>query len=139
MNGLIGSITPALPSSVQQPMSIERVAPARQSVDGFDAELFSRLLESQRSAAPAAVTSTPQPTGNGLGDKMLSRMSSMGDDFQKTWQDVADVVSGPDNTLSMQDMLRAQMHLVRVSTEYEVIGKVIGKSTQNVDQMLHMQ
>lgn len=128
-------------AGLTQPTAVQDVAPVKRQYDGVDAERFSRLME-----APSASTPTPQiaPTksvssADGLGDKVLARMSTMGDEFKKTWEQVADVVAGPDNSLSMQDMLKAQMHLVKVATEYEMIGKAIGKSTQNVDQMIRMQ
>lgn len=141
MTDPISAMAPSLPMNITEPLPVSPVAPARQTYDGFDAERFSRLMESPRigTPAPSAVSSAPSPASDGLGDKMLARMSSMGTDFQKSWQNVADVVGGPDKALSMQDMLKAQMHMVKMATEYEVIGKVIGKSTQNIDQMLRMQ
>jgi hypothetical protein len=140
IESLAMSLKPTL-NATTGPKPVEPVRPAPRDSDGFDAEKFSRLMETGNSASPppavAACDSTK--TTECLGDKMLARMSSMGEEFQKTWSEVADVVAGPDNSLSMQDMLRAQMHLVRVAAEYEAIGKAIGKSTQNVDQMLRMQ
>lgn len=134
------SVKPGV-SVLSAPAPVDQIRPAPRAQDGFDAERFSRLMEAQPVHKPSATDTCAPGVGAAdcLGDKMLARISSMGDDFNKTWSEVAEVVAGPENSMSLQDMLKAQLHLVRVAAEYETIGKAIGKSTQNVDQMLRMQ
>lgn len=129
-------------ASVSAPVEqVQQVQPAPRPSDAFDAERFSRLMEAGKTEeAPRIDACAPGDSKSDcLGDKVLTQLSSMSEEFNKTWSEVADVVSGPENSLSLQDMLKAQLHLVRVAAEYETIGKAIGKSTQNVDQMIRMQ
>lgn len=41
--------------------------------------------------------------------------------------------------LNMSDMLSLQMAVIQTSIQYELLGKGIGKTTQNLDQILKTQ
>lgn len=42
-------------------------------------------------------------------------------------------------SLNIQDMLKLQMQLVQTSFQYELVGKAISRSTQNLDQLVRIQ
>jgi type III secretion protein I len=85
-------------------------------------------------AFPAAVA-TERKT---LGDAILSGMQNLSADFQQSWKTVNAALDGGD-LMTMSEMLKLQMGLVQVSIQYDMVGKVISRTTQNIDQLVKMQ
>ena len=79
----------------------------------------------------------PDPNAS-IGDRILSGMQGLSNDVQQSW---ATVKSALDNTSNMTtaDMLKLQMGLTQMSIQYDLVGKAISRSTQNLDQLLKMQ
>ena len=110
------------------------------------AELMSLPAEGTPPAAPTiAAVSTPgpavveeKPKVSTLGDQILGGLQGFSRDYQQAWSTVsATLESGAD--LRMPDMLKLQMGLTQMSIQYELVGKAISRSTQNLDQLVKLQ
>lgn len=118
------------------PMGLAAASPS-------DAERFAQLMQTAPPAA-ATVPATPvapaadAPVQN-VGDRILSGMQSISQDMKQQWSMVSQTLQDAGNNLTMQDMLRLQLHLTQASVQYEVLGKAISKSTQNFDQLVRVQ
>lgn len=85
--------------------------------------------------SPAALADTGSPT---LGNQILSGLRGTVSDFSQKWQNIA---VGLDKTVTqpnIADMLRLQSELVQVSVQYELVGKAVARTTQNIDAMVKM-
>ena len=134
--------------------SLSSAAPMT-TVAGSDVERFRQALLSSASAtAPASLTPAqlnapqrpegelnpgpiPSTTTNTLGEAILNTLQSASTQMQQSWQQAAEVVAGKD--INMADMLQLQMTVVQTSIQYELLGKGISKSTQNLEQILKTQ
>ncbi len=111
--------------------------------DARAAERFAEIMQATPVSAdpaatevlPAAVLPATQQT---MGDKILGGLNSLSTDFQQSWKSVTTMVeSGSMST--MTDMLKLQMNLTQMSIQYDLIGKGISRSTQNVEQLVKIQ
>lgn len=93
------------------------------------------------SVSPTVVQTVPAPldtTAPTLGNQILSSLRSTAADFSQKWQNIA---VGLDKTVTqpnIADMLRVQSELVQVSVQYELVGKAVSRTTQNIDAMVKM-
>ena len=94
-----------------------------------------QLDASQRPVS--ALNQGPSPSSKTLGDAILNTLQTASTEMQQNWQKAAEVVAGKE--LNMADMLQLQMTVVQTSIQYELLGKGISKSTQNLDQILKTQ
>lgn len=91
------------------------------------------------SPATAVIDSGAAATSaNSLGDRILGGLSSASSDFQTSLKTVSSLLEGS-NVMSTTDLLKLQLNLVQVSIQYDLIGKAISRSTQNIDQMVKIQ
>ena len=101
-------------------------------------------VEAKRAAAAQTVQKTDtgnqadgEPEPRSAGEAILNGVRNLSSDFQSTWQSVAHALDG--NQVTMSDMLKLQLTLVQMSVQYEMVGKAISRSTQNIDQLVKMQ
>ena len=88
--------------------------------------------------APASPTSATSPTGNPtMGDAILSGLRSVSADVSSKWNAVSKALDMPN--LQMADMLKLQMTVSQMSVQYDLVGKAISRSTQNIDQLVKLQ
>lgn len=95
---------------------------------------------------PVAAAGAPVPLHDGvlpaaggtLGDMILSGLKSTSADFQDKWASVQRVLEGG-NLTSVSEMIKLQMGVTQMSVQYEVLGKAVSRSTQNIDQLVKMQ
>ena len=73
-----------------------------------------------------------------LGDRILSGMNGVSSDLQGAWKTIASTLE-TDHGLNAQEMLKLQLHLSQVSLQYDLVGKAISRSTQNIDQLVRVQ
>ncbi|MFO1058420.1 MAG: type III secretion system inner rod subunit SctI [Dongiaceae bacterium] len=78
-------------------------------------------------AAPAGGPANP-------GDAILQGLDKMRSSFADGMQRVGEVL-GKDQ-VSAQDLMRAQMELQSISLQNDLMGKVGGKATQSIDQLM---
>lgn len=90
---------------------------------------------------PAATgTASPLPAAENrtLGDNILAGMQNLSTDFQQSWKAVSQALeAGQDMTTA--DMLKLQLGLTQMSVQYDLVGKAISRSTQNLDQLVKLQ
>lgn len=90
----------------------------------------------QAALAPATAAGT---TPGSMGERILSGMNNVSSDFQSAWKSVSTVLDASDKNMNMQDLLKLQLQLVQVSVQYDLVGKAVSRSTQNLDQLLRLQ
>lgn len=94
----------------------------------------------QAALAPAAAGSGVAATTPGsMGERILAGMNNVSSDFQSAWKSVSTVLDASDKNMNMQDLLKLQLQLVQVSVQYDLVGKAVSRSTQNLDQLLRLQ
>ena len=131
--------------------SVDSVANAAKP-DALAAARFSELMRVDTVAAPVTVQpaielvppntaiQTPvAPAQNvSIGDRILSGMQGLSGDMQQSWSTVKNALENSSN-MTTADMLKLQMGLTQMSIQYDLVGKAISRSTQNLDQLLKMQ
>jgi type III secretion protein I len=65
-------------------------------------------------------------------------MQGLSSEFQQSWKTVNAVLDGG-AAMTTYDMLKLQMGLTQMSIQYDLVGKAISRSTQNLDQLVKMQ
>lgn len=85
----------------------------------------------------ASVLVAPAQTAT-MGDQILNGLQNVASELKQSINDVSTALK-PGVDLSVSDLLRAQMGLMQVSVTYELVGKGISKSTQNLDQLVKLQ
>ncbi len=111
-----------------------------------DARAAERFAEIMQAGPVSADSATPDvlpavvsaATSQTMGDKILGGLSSLSTDFQQSWKSVATVVNN-DGMMTTNEMLKLQMNLTQMSVQYDLIGKAISRSTQNVEQLVKIQ
>ena len=101
-------------------------APQEPALNGVSAAL--------QSAFPAAAPDAAPP----LGGQILSGLRGVATDFSDTWKDIAHGLDGMGAQPAISDMLRLQTELLQVSVQYELVGKAVSRSTQNIDTLVRM-
>ncbi|MDK2123493.1 type III secretion system inner rod subunit SctI [Parachitinimonas caeni] len=92
-------------------------------------------------AGPVAttVTETAPPEVKTVGDAILDSLRSVNQDVQSKWGQLQSDLSDPAHMSSITDMLRMQMQLTQMSVQFELVGKAISRSTQNIEQLIKIQ
>lgn len=128
----------ALPPGLAGPVAADQTATAR------FADLMAQPSARVDAATPVHDEVAPVPavaapaSGKSLGDAILGGIRNASADFQDKWASVQSVLDNG-NLTSVSDMLRMQLGLVQMSVQYEVLGKAVSRSTQNIDQLVKMQ
>ena len=119
--------------------------PATAPVDALAGERFNAIMQSGQTPAAVALPASPAspippPTGAEMtmGERILNGLSGLSSDFQKSWQNVNAVLEGSDKA-STADLLKLQLNLTQMSVQYDLVGKVVSRSTQNIDQLVKLQ
>lgn len=73
-----------------------------------------------------------------MGDQILNGLQTVSSELKQSISDVSAALK-PGVDVSVSDLLRVQMGLMQVSVTYELVGKGISKSTQNLDQLVKLQ
>jgi type III secretion protein I len=115
------------------------VGPA--AVDPSATARFSEVMSAQPTAIADAIDKAYPAlpaTGGTLGESILSGLQNLSSDFRASWQAVNTALdAGPSMTTS--ELLKMQMGLTQMSIQYDLVGKAISRSTQNLDQLVKLQ
>lgn len=142
---LLATLPAATPLPATDP--VPSVAPEAANTAYFSslmsAPLAGEPVSAASGAAPpvaaATATSTPPAVqGLTLGETVLRGMQNVSTDLQQSWSKVGQVLDG-NSSLSVSDLLKVQMGLIQTSVQFEFMGKVVGRSTQNLDQLVKLQ
>ena len=122
--------------------SLPAAAPVAQVADPLATARFSEVMNAQPTPVAEAVEAAyPQAIPGErktLGDTILSGMQGLSSEFQQSWKTVNSVLEGG-SAMTTYDMLKLQMGLTQMSIQYDLVGKAISRSTQNLDQLVKMQ
>ena len=128
---------PALPAA----NPVARAEPASLATERFNAMMSAPQEPSLNgvSAALHSAFSAPPPDGVAtLGGQILSSLQGMASDFSGKWKNIAHSLDSMGAQPAISDMLRMQTELLQVSVQYELVGKAVSRSTQNIDTMVRM-
>lgn len=109
------------------------------TADPRDAARFSELLGGADGTAPVAETQAIEgatKASRTMGDNILSGLHNVSTDLQKTWSALSDSLNGK---MTASKMLQVQMGLAHVTLQYELVSKIVARSTQNIDQLVKLQ
>lgn len=84
----------------------------------------------------SGMTSVTEPSG--LGNKILEGLQSVSSDYSKKWRNIKTDVDEMARQPSAAAMLSVQLGVLEASVLYELVGKGITRSTQNIDTMVRM-
>ena len=114
-----------------------RMAPADASATARFAEMMAPQPTPLSEALVQAYPPIPA-TGGTMGESILSGMKNLSADFRQSWSAVnAALDAGP--SITTTQMLKLQMGLTQLSIQYDLVGKAISRSTQNLDQLIKLQ
>lgn len=74
-----------------------------------------------------------------LGDQVLQGLQKVQGEFQGHLQAVGRMLEPGAPAPGVPELLRLQLAMAQVAVQVEVVGKAIGRSTQNLDQLVRMQ
>lgn len=148
MDPISSSIAALAPST---PALTAPVSVAPQGADHLAAARFAAIMAqptpvaaaahtvAQTAAQPAPADAIAGPAApHSMGERILTGMQGVSSDFQAAWKSVSATLDG-NPAIGMQDMLKLQMQLVQVSVQYDLVGKAVTRSTQNIDQLVRLQ
>lgn len=131
-------------------LSSVRIDPALSAVpvaaapDAAAVQRFAALMQPPAPEAVAAAVGTASVQAAAIapqsfGDRVLSGMQSVSNDFRESWTRAAGTLEPDGAAMSMQQMMSLQLHLTQASVQYDLMGKAISRSTQNFDQLVRVQ
>jgi len=133
------------------------MGPARVDPGERAAEQFSALMNAPDKAAQAqAMTETGPVTGvqaalqaafapgaaaapATMGSQILQSLQATAGDFSSKWNNISTSLEQVAARPTVADMLRLQTDMLQVAVQYELVGKGVSRTTQNVDSMVKMQ
>ncbi|MDH5857333.1 type III secretion system inner rod subunit SctI [Lampropedia aestuarii] len=133
-SAMMGVVTPSS-APAQTKVKLDEVAATR----------FAALMQAPSGADNAAavnatseVASTTSTTPATWGDRILSGMQGVSSDFHGQWDSVRQALASP-RAIEPREMLQLQMQMHHMSIQSELVGKLVSRSTQNIDQLVRLQ
>ena len=123
-------------------LTLDDPAPSPGGLDASAAARFAEIMDrpdAVAGGAPAAAVDGTQAVTRTMGDNILNGLQHMSTEMQQTWTSVGGALDGAGNKLGMHDLLRMQLGLSQMSIQYELVGKAVSRSTQNIDQLVKLQ
>lgn len=142
----IAALSAVLTTPVSAP--VEPTAPSRLVTESFNAMMAAPEAgvagtgPSAAAAGPAGLVASapalPPDAAPTLGNHILSSLRASAGEFSEKWQGIASGLDSMGTQPHMADLLRLQTNLVQASVQYELVGKAVSRSTQNVDALVRM-
>lgn len=120
-----------------------------EDVARFEAALTAPPAETGPATAQAAVVGELQPAPptqmaaltapTSLGEAILDGISRVRDTFDGTVTSIRHLLDTTTSEMTIRDMLSIQMQIATLTIQQDLMGKIVGKATQNVDQLLKAQ
>lgn len=119
---------------------------APEEANASDATRFREALGGGAQAAPVEAAAEPpavepggvMPASASPGDSILQSLQKMRSDYREATGKVESSTRADGNP-SVQDLLRTQMELNRVSMQVDLTAKVVGKATQGIETLVKSQ
>jgi hypothetical protein len=105
----------------------------------FSDLVANRIEPLQAAANPAVVPTNTAIDTKSMGDVLLKRLDTVGNNFTKNIQRTHQILDTLPSDLRIQDMLRLQLEMASISLEVELVGKGVQKAVQHVDQLTKLQ
>jgi len=125
---LAGAAMPAAPS----PENVARFNAAM----GDDAGWLDGAVPGSPFSGTAPGPAGPSPL-NGLGDRLVNGLDQASNEYLDLKNSIGGKPGGAEP--SLVEMLRMQATVIQATVTFELAGKVISRSTQNVDQLTRIQ
>lgn len=118
-----------------------RAEPQSLAMERFNA-IMNGVSEGAATGVAAGVagvsTALAAPVSPTLGSQILSGLNGVAGDVSDKWKGIAQSLDGLAKHATVSDMLRVQTELLQVSIQYELVGKAVARSTQNIDTLVRM-
>lgn len=111
-------------------------------------ERFAQLMAAPQADAPAltglhaalqsAFTPATDAAPATLGNQILASLRNTTTEYSEKWQNISGRLDAMSSQPAIADMLRLQADLVQVSVQYELVGKAVSRTTQNIDSLVRM-
>lgn len=116
----------------------------QESVNADDTAQFDALMnngikdESETSVAGEKIVFNEAPSN--AGDKILDAFIGMKENITTRHNDITNMLGGgKDGGMSMKDMINSQRAITNLSMTEDLIAKIVGKATQNLDTLMKQQ
>lgn len=119
-------------------------APSQLVTERFNAMMAAPEVTAPVAGVPAGASlvsslpAVPAEASPTLGNHILSSLRASAGEFSEKWQGVAHGLDAMGTQPHMADLLRLQTNLVQAAVQYELVGKAVSRSTQNVDALVRM-
>lgn len=132
----------ALPATIHAIATVMELKPSTNTVQpsAMATNYFNHIMQTEPSTVPVANTvpeARLEPAS--LGNKILNNLQNTSAEINNGWQAVTKSIASQNAQPSMADLLQTQTQLLQASIHYELVGKAIAKSTQNIDSIVRMQ
>ena len=134
-----------LAQTLQTPAEPPAAPQAIAAPDGLAAARFQSLMQTPPAEMTAPAAAAQEAAGavaahstTSLGDRMLAGMQSATSDIQGGWRSVASTLNST-APMDTREMLQIQLQLSQIAVQYELLGKAVARSTQNIDQLVRIQ
>lgn len=113
---------------------VQQAAVSRPPIEAADAVRdAARLLP----AVPPEASATVEPPS--LGQSILESINAVRTQFDASATRIESMLNAQSPDMTVSDMLSVQMQITTFTLQQDLMGKIVGKATQNVDQMLKAQ
>jgi type III secretion protein I len=133
-------------TSVRMDEIVDVAMPSAMPSTSDQARFELAMLEAPRALDPAFAAPQTSPTPlvvdnpASLGDRILASVDQMRTGYQETMQRIdTQIQAEPSPETRMQNMMEMFVDITRLSLQQEVLGKLAGKATQNLDTLLKAQ
>jgi type III secretion system YscI/HrpB-like protein len=99
-------------------------APATNPTAGVDAD-------------PAAPLDAGAPSN--LGDAILQKLHAMSGELDDGWRTLTSIGGTGDESLSVSQLMKFQATAMQTSFQFDLVGKVVSKSEQDIETLVKMQ
>jgi type III secretion protein I len=133
----------ALSAALTPALTTPAAPPAQLAMERFNAvmnapEAGAPALASLQSAMPSMAAAPLDGGPQTLGNQILASLRSTTAEYSEKWQSISGRLDAMGTQPSVADMMRLQAELLQVSVHYEIVGKAVSRTTQNIDTLVRM-
>lgn len=111
-------------------------------------ERFTAMMSAAPPSVPAVTDFPAAPLAHGpvssaqhgqsLGSQILAGLQSASANYSQHWRNLSVGLDQMVRHPSAANMLKVQSELLQASVQYELVGKAVSRSTQNIDTLVRM-
>lgn len=135
---LAAPLPAATPPAAPSPLATERFNALMNAPEAAAMPAAVPELTGVQAALQSAFAVESAPSLPSLGGQILSSLQSTATDFSQRWQGIASGLDQMATAPNIGDMLRVQSEMLQVSVQYELVGKAVSRTTQNIDTLVRM-